>query len=164
MTAHTLIYMCLCLQMGTEWSSVVDKCCRGHYQPLLLLYANSNDSSISMETAPRSTVMVNSDYCFNQNNGGTFLQDPSCGQVCRLFHSHKCTAQDIHLHLNAKGVQFIHWIIIIILIMLFFLVVPYKGVIPTSSCGTSAVTFSTAPYQQLFCLHFISLFTFLTSS
>ena len=60
----------LCVQVGTQWSSVVDKCCRGHYQPLLLLYATPNDSAISLESAPNATVMVNSEYCFNKNNSG----------------------------------------------------------------------------------------------
>ena len=72
--ANVQTVYCTCFQVGSEWTSVVDKCCRGHYQPLLLLYANPSDSPISLETAPHSTVMVNSDYCFNQNNSGTSLR------------------------------------------------------------------------------------------
>ena len=45
-------------QMGTNWMAVVDKCFRGHYQPLLLLYANPNASALATGTAPQKTTMV----------------------------------------------------------------------------------------------------------
>ncbi|XP_014769254.1 uncharacterized protein LOC106868481 isoform X2 [Octopus bimaculoides] len=45
-------------EMGPSWDSVVEKCCRGHYQPLLLIYANPNATPINVAEAPRKTVMA----------------------------------------------------------------------------------------------------------
>ena len=42
--------------MGPSWDNVAQKCCRGHYQPLLLLYANPNSQPISDETAPDRVI------------------------------------------------------------------------------------------------------------
>lgn len=44
--------------MGPSWDSVVEKCCRGHYQPLLLIYANPSATPINVAEAPRKTVMA----------------------------------------------------------------------------------------------------------
>lgn len=35
-----------------SWDNVVDKCCRGNYQPLLLLYANPHGLPVAVDTAP----------------------------------------------------------------------------------------------------------------
>ncbi|XP_021350493.1 serine/arginine repetitive matrix protein 2-like isoform X2 [Mizuhopecten yessoensis] len=45
-------------QVGPSWDDVVEKCCKGHYQPLLLLYTNPNASPIATETAPKKRVMA----------------------------------------------------------------------------------------------------------
>lgn len=45
-------------QIGPKWEHVVDKCSRGRYQPLLLLYTNPNASPISTDTAPKKKVMA----------------------------------------------------------------------------------------------------------
>ncbi|XP_070543916.1 serine-rich adhesin for platelets-like isoform X2 [Ptychodera flava] len=45
-------------EIGKSWSDVVEKCRRGHYQPLLLLYADPYGTPVSVETAPKSMVMV----------------------------------------------------------------------------------------------------------
>lgn len=45
-------------QIGPKWEHVVDKCSRGRYQPLLLLYTNPNASPISIDTAPKKKVMA----------------------------------------------------------------------------------------------------------
>ncbi|KAL4640305.1 inactive ubiquitin carboxyl-terminal hydrolase 53-like [Arapaima gigas] len=39
-------------EVGTKWKDVVSKCVRGHFQPLLLFYANPEGSAISTEDAP----------------------------------------------------------------------------------------------------------------
>ena len=44
--------------MGSQWCTVVDKCCRGHYQPLLLLYQIDDAQPVDVETAPQKTVML----------------------------------------------------------------------------------------------------------
>lgn len=52
------------LQLDPYWDTVVDKCSRGHYQPLLLLFADPNSSPVSTETAHQSTFILDaSQYC-----------------------------------------------------------------------------------------------------
>ncbi|XP_022314850.2 uncharacterized protein LOC111119207 isoform X5 [Crassostrea virginica] len=46
------------MEIGPKWEHVVDKCSRGRYQPLLLLYTNPNASPISTDTAPKKKVMA----------------------------------------------------------------------------------------------------------
>ncbi|CAL1530458.1 unnamed protein product [Lymnaea stagnalis] len=45
-------------EIGPRWDQVVDKCSKGRYQPLLLLYANPNASPVSVETAPKKRTMA----------------------------------------------------------------------------------------------------------
>ncbi|XP_022240584.1 inactive ubiquitin carboxyl-terminal hydrolase 54-like [Limulus polyphemus] len=45
-------------EIGPKWEQVIEKCRRGHFQPLLLLYANKNGSPVSGSTAPKSITMV----------------------------------------------------------------------------------------------------------
>lgn len=45
-------------EVGPNWDDVVEKCCKGHYQPLLLLYTNPHASPIATETAPKKRVMA----------------------------------------------------------------------------------------------------------
>ncbi|CAE1300247.1 unnamed protein product [Acanthosepion pharaonis] len=44
--------------MGTNWENVAEKCCRSHYQPLLLLYANPNGTPIHTAEAPQNVIMA----------------------------------------------------------------------------------------------------------
>ncbi|XP_028832402.1 inactive ubiquitin carboxyl-terminal hydrolase 53 isoform X1 [Denticeps clupeoides] len=44
-------------EIGTKWKDVASKCIRGHFQPLLLFYANPDGGAISNEDAPRQTTM-----------------------------------------------------------------------------------------------------------
>lgn len=37
--------------IGPSWSQVVEKCLKGHFQPLLLLYANPNGSTVNTQQA-----------------------------------------------------------------------------------------------------------------
>ena len=61
------------LQMGRDWSSVADKCCRGHYQPLLLLYANSWCEPIDTSTAPHSTYQLTDHRFYSPLKPGQIL-------------------------------------------------------------------------------------------
>lgn len=45
-------------EVGPRWEQVVDKCRRGRYQPLLLLYAAPNGSPVSAEGAPKTITPV----------------------------------------------------------------------------------------------------------
>ncbi|XP_076368499.1 uncharacterized protein LOC143255937 isoform X2 [Tachypleus tridentatus] len=49
-------------EIGPKWEQVIEKCRRGHFQPLLLLYANKNGSPVSGSTAPKSIIMVGKNH------------------------------------------------------------------------------------------------------
>nr|CAB3267568.1 inactive ubiquitin carboxyl-terminal hydrolase 54-like [Phallusia mammillata] len=55
-------------EVGKRWINVVDKCIKGHHQPLLLLYANPNATTISNATAPKDITMLPG--YMDQLNGG----------------------------------------------------------------------------------------------
>ncbi|KAK3523264.1 hypothetical protein QTP86_028049 [Hemibagrus guttatus] len=44
-------------EIGSKWKDVASKCIRGHFQPLLLFYADPEGSAVSSEDAPRQTTM-----------------------------------------------------------------------------------------------------------
>ncbi|XP_023685492.2 inactive ubiquitin carboxyl-terminal hydrolase 53 [Paramormyrops kingsleyae] len=44
-------------EVGSKWKDVVSKCIRGHFQPLLLFYANPEGGAVSTEDAPRQTTL-----------------------------------------------------------------------------------------------------------
>ncbi|XP_016357427.1 inactive ubiquitin carboxyl-terminal hydrolase 53-like isoform X2 [Sinocyclocheilus anshuiensis] len=44
-------------EIGSKWKDVASKCIRGHFQPLLLFYANPDGTAVSNEDAPRQTTM-----------------------------------------------------------------------------------------------------------
>jgi len=56
--------------MGPNWESVVDKCCRGHSQPLLLLYVSSNLTPISTADALERAVIINRDQRMHRADAG----------------------------------------------------------------------------------------------
>ncbi|KAF0306747.1 Inactive ubiquitin carboxyl-terminal hydrolase 54 [Amphibalanus amphitrite] len=45
-------------EIGPHWSHVVDKCRRGHCQPLLLLYSNPAGQPVATDTAPLTRTVV----------------------------------------------------------------------------------------------------------
>ncbi|KAK7869980.1 hypothetical protein R5R35_013748 [Gryllus longicercus] len=47
-------------EIGPRWEQVVEKCRRGRYQPLLLLYAVKDGTPVSTEGAPKSVIPVTS--------------------------------------------------------------------------------------------------------
>ena len=55
-------------EIGPNWEQVVEKCRRGHFQPLLLLYANPNGDPVSVESAPHKITMVATHHNNNNNN------------------------------------------------------------------------------------------------
>ncbi|XP_071952535.1 uncharacterized protein [Antedon mediterranea] len=46
-------------KVGPNWKDVVERCRKGHYQPLLLIFADPNGREVSMDTAPTDTIFVN---------------------------------------------------------------------------------------------------------
>ncbi|XP_056629137.1 inactive ubiquitin carboxyl-terminal hydrolase 53 [Triplophysa dalaica] len=60
-------------EIGSKWKDVASKCIRGHFQPLLLFYANPDGTAVSNEDAPRQTTMW-SRYNSPLNGKGTDTQ------------------------------------------------------------------------------------------
>ncbi|XP_057186701.1 inactive ubiquitin carboxyl-terminal hydrolase 53 isoform X2 [Triplophysa rosa] len=90
-------------EIGSKWKDVASKCIRGHFQPLLLFYANPDGTAVSNEDAPRQTTMW-SRYNFPLNGKGTDTQlsgsrkldsvrDVSVGSQRTNQGSHKTTMQ-----------------------------------------------------------------------
>ncbi|XP_044736606.1 uncharacterized protein LOC123298602 [Chrysoperla carnea] len=48
-------------EIGPRWDQVVEKCRRGRYQPLLLLYANPGGTPVCTETAPKTITPLHAD-------------------------------------------------------------------------------------------------------
>lgn len=55
--------------IGPHWEQVVDKCIRGHFQPLLLLYANPNGTPVNIENAPKEITPL----IVNKSNRRSYL-------------------------------------------------------------------------------------------
>ncbi|RWS15203.1 uncharacterized protein B4U79_01145 [Dinothrombium tinctorium] len=57
-------------EIGPHWEQVIEKCVRGHFQPLLLLYSNPNGTTIDTSTAPKTITMIASKSS-SSNNGSS---------------------------------------------------------------------------------------------
>ncbi|KAF2355085.1 Ubiquitin specific protease domain [Trinorchestia longiramus] len=55
-------------EIGPNWEQVVEKCRRGHFQPLLLLYANPNGNPVSVESAPHKITVVATNHVQTNSN------------------------------------------------------------------------------------------------
>lgn len=83
-------------EIGPHWQQVVDKCRRGHFQPLLLLYANPNGTPVSTASAPTSVIHYMSEHKRKQSDskrpmmekhryshqGGKKAEPPGSGGGC----------------------------------------------------------------------------------
>ncbi|XP_051560965.1 inactive ubiquitin carboxyl-terminal hydrolase 53 isoform X1 [Myxocyprinus asiaticus] len=88
-------------EIGSKWKDVASKCIRGHFQPLLLFYANPDGTAVSNEDAPRQTTMwSHHNFPFNGNGTDTHLsgcknldsvRDVSPGSQRTNQGSHKTT-------------------------------------------------------------------------
>ena len=66
-------------EIGPRWEQVVEKCRRGRYQPLLLLYAVQGGTPVSTESAPKSIIQVpvsSSNQRDSLKSGRTFSTSP----------------------------------------------------------------------------------------
>ena len=69
LTTHRLVGV-----VGPHWQHVVDKCRRGHFQPLLLLYANPNGTAVPVANAPTAVTLVASKQQQQQQQQRNLLQ------------------------------------------------------------------------------------------
>ncbi|KAI5086555.1 inactive ubiquitin carboxyl-terminal hydrolase 53 isoform X2, partial [Silurus meridionalis] len=92
--------------IGSKWKDVASKCIRGHFQPLLLFYANPDGSAVSNEDAPRHTTMC-SQYKTALNGEGPGVEIPSKSNTFtfsnQLFISNNNTEVYIKLMSPSQG-------------------------------------------------------------
>ena len=62
MYVHVCLYVCVALlhlQIGPKWKDVVSRCIKGHYQPLLLLYADPRGTPVILQESPNPCTSSN---------------------------------------------------------------------------------------------------------
>lgn len=61
----------LLIQIGPKWKDVVTKCIKGHYQPLLLLYADPRGTPVSTQDLPSQVDLQQySRTCYDSEDSG----------------------------------------------------------------------------------------------
>ncbi|XP_023365293.1 inactive ubiquitin carboxyl-terminal hydrolase 54 isoform X2 [Otolemur garnettii] len=67
-------------EIGPKWKDVVTKCIKGHYQPLLLLYADPQGTPVStQDLLPQAEFHSYSRTCYDSEDSG-HLTDSECNQ------------------------------------------------------------------------------------
>ncbi|XP_058910173.1 inactive ubiquitin carboxyl-terminal hydrolase 54 isoform X7 [Kogia breviceps] len=67
-------------EIGPKWKDVVTKCIKGHYQPLLLLYADPQGTPVSTQDLPLQVEFQSySRTCYDSEDSG-HLTDSECNQ------------------------------------------------------------------------------------
>ncbi|XP_033697929.1 ubiquitin carboxyl-terminal hydrolase 54 isoform X6 [Tursiops truncatus] len=67
-------------EIGPKWKDVVTKCIKGHYQPLLLLYADPQGTPVSTQDLPPQVEFQSySGTCYDSEDSG-HLTDSECNQ------------------------------------------------------------------------------------
>lgn len=75
----------LVLQIGPKWKDVVSRCIKGHYQPLLLLYADPRGTPVSaQDLPPRLDLHHLNKACYDSEDSG---REPSISSDTRTDSS-----------------------------------------------------------------------------
>lgn len=60
-------------QIGPKWKDVVSRCIKGHYQPLLLLYADPRGTPVSVQDLPsRHDLHLLNKACYDSEDSGNY--------------------------------------------------------------------------------------------
>lgn len=60
-------------QIGPKWKDVVSRCIKGHYQPLLLLYADPRGTPVSVQDLPsRLDLHHLNKACYDSEDSGNY--------------------------------------------------------------------------------------------
>ena len=59
-----------CVQIGPKWKDVVARCIKGHYQPLLLLYADPRGTPVASQDAPPQLDLQHSSKGYDSEDSG----------------------------------------------------------------------------------------------
>lgn len=66
-------YIVSSLQIGPKWKDVVSRCIKGHYQPLLLLYADPRGTPVSVQDLPsRLDLHHLNKACYDSEDSGNY--------------------------------------------------------------------------------------------
>jgi len=66
-----IFLLLLLIQIGPKWKDVVTKCIKGHYQPLLLLYADPRGTPVStQDLPPQVDLQQYSRTCYDSEDSG----------------------------------------------------------------------------------------------
>lgn len=81
------------VQIGPKWKDVVTKCIKGHYQPLLLLYADPQGTPVStQDLPPQVEFQLYSRTCYDSEDSG---EQPSSLPLPSLL---QCTHWIVETH------------------------------------------------------------------
>lgn len=92
----TCVLVCVCvallhLQIGPKWKDVVSRCIKGHYQPLLLLYADPRGTPVILQESPNPCTSSNSQlelqHC--SSKAGYDSEDSGTDQITQCLSSVK---------------------------------------------------------------------------
>lgn len=73
----------LSIQIGPKWKDVVTKCIKGHYQPLLLLYADPRGTPVStQDLPPQVDLQQYNRTCYDSEDSGK-----QCGLWALYLHT-----------------------------------------------------------------------------
>lgn len=75
MTPH---YFLKYFQIGPKWKDVVTKCIKGHYQPLLLLYADPRGTPVSTQNLSTQDLPQYSRTYYDSEDSGNLLKFLMC--------------------------------------------------------------------------------------
>ncbi|XP_060033774.1 inactive ubiquitin carboxyl-terminal hydrolase 54 [Erinaceus europaeus] len=82
-------------EIGPKWKDVVTKCIKGHYQPLLLLYADPQGTPVSTQDLPTQVEFQSySRTCYDSEDSGrepsisSDTRTDSSAESCAYKHSH----------------------------------------------------------------------------
>lgn len=71
MKYNCLAFLVVLVQIGPKWKDVVTKCIKGHYQPLLLLYADPQGTPVSTQDLPHQVEFQSySRTCYDSEDSG----------------------------------------------------------------------------------------------
>ena len=71
MKYNCLAFLVVLVQIGPKWKDVVTKCIKGHYQPLLLLYADPQGTPVSTQDLPPQVEFQSySRTCYDSEDSG----------------------------------------------------------------------------------------------
>lgn len=83
MTENFWVFFWLSIQIGPKWKDVVTKCIKGHYQPLLLLYADPRGTPVStQDLPPQVDLQQYSRTCYDSEDSGK-----QCGLSALYLHA-----------------------------------------------------------------------------